>query len=194
MPESDSTQSESEPAPPSPRTNQLWRQAPYIVALVLAIFGVAYSNISHQPLIGYWEFLAVAIGLMCIVTQWQTISGQRDRFRLIGTQALHWAAVLVAMNIMVLFRVQSMLPAPAISLVLLTLLALGTFLAGVNFLSLQICFLGLAMALAVPAIAWLTQSFLFLILAGLLLVGLGVALWPFWSSNRGSRGPGVAAR
>jgi hypothetical protein len=65
---------------------------------------------------------------------------------------------------------------------LLTLLALGTFLAGVNFLSLQICFLGLAMGLAVPAIAWLTQSFLFLLLAFILIAGLGVAFWP--SSRR----------
>src|SRR6516164_3180961 len=111
----------------------------------------------HQPLIGYWEFLAVAFGLMCIVTQWPKFPERSDRFRLIATQALHWGAVLVAMNIMVLFRVQSLLPAPAISLVLLTLLALGTFLAGVAFLSIQICFLGLAMALAVPAIAWLAQ-------------------------------------
>jgi hypothetical protein len=82
------------------------------------------------------------------------------------------------MNIMVLSRVQSVMPPQAISLVLLILLALGTFLAGVNFLSLQICFLGLAMALAVPAIAWLTQSFLFLVLAGALLVGLAMAFWP----------------
>ena len=100
------------------------------------------------------------------------------RLRLIVTQILHWAAVLVTMNIMVLFRVRSMIPDPAISLVLLSLLALGTFLAGIQFLSLQISFLGLAMALTVPAIAWLTQSFLFLLLVGLLVVGVGVALWP----------------
>jgi len=51
------------------------------------------------------------------------------------------------MNIVLLSGVRQMLPAPAISLVLLTLLALGTFLAGVNFLSLRISFLGLALAL-----------------------------------------------
>jgi hypothetical protein len=184
MSEFESTPSESAPSAPGGLTSQLWRQAPYLIALLLAIFGVGYSNMSHQPLIGYWEFLAVALGLMCIVTQWPNFPERGDRLRMIATQVLHWAAVLVAMNVMVLFRVQSLLPAPAISLVLLTLLALGTFLAGVAFLSIQICFLGLAMALAVPAIAWLTQSFLFLLLAGLLLVGLGVAIWPYWSSSR----------
>ena len=26
--------------------------------------GVAYANISHQPLVGYWEFLALAMGAL----------------------------------------------------------------------------------------------------------------------------------
>jgi hypothetical protein len=57
------------------------------------------------------------------------------------------------------------------------LLALGTFLAGLGFLSIQICFLGLAMALAVPAISWVQQSVLFLVLAAVFLIGLGMIFW-----------------
>jgi membrane protein implicated in regulation of membrane protease activity len=70
-----------------------------------------------------------------------------------------------------------MLPTPATSLVLLTLLALGTFLAGVSLLSLQIAFLGLAMGAAVPAISWLQQSVIFFLLGAVLLVGLGLTFW-----------------
>lgn len=58
------------------------------------------------------------------------------------------------------------------------LAALGTFLAGINLLSPQICFLGLAMALSVPAVAWLKQSALLLLLAAVALIGLYVAFWP----------------
>jgi hypothetical protein len=76
-----------------------------------------------------------------------------------------------------------MVPVPANSLVLLMLLALGTFLAGVNLLSLEICFLGLALALSVPAIAWLKQSALFLLLAAVLLIGLGITFWPRRGKN-----------
>ncbi len=184
MTESEPIHDEVEPAAPSKRTNFLRKQLPYVIALALAIGGVAYTNISQQPLVGYWEFLAFAIGVVCVVTQWEYAPERGDRFQLLWTQALHWAAVLVAMNIMVLSRVQSMFPAPATSLVLLTLLALGTFLAGVGFLSPQICFLGLAMGLAVPAIAWLTQSFLFLVLAAVLVVGIGLALWPGRHTDR----------
>jgi hypothetical protein len=155
----------------------LWQQLPYIVALVLAIAGVAYTNASHQPLVRYWEFLALAIGVVCVINKWPEIDGKEARWRLIWTQALHWVAVLVTMNIMLVSGVQTLLPTPATSLVLLILLALGTFLAGISLLSLQIGFLGLAMGLAVPAISWLQQSIIFFLLGAALLIGLGITFW-----------------
>ncbi|MGB6494729.1 MAG: hypothetical protein WBF00_14400 [Methylocella sp.] len=151
---------------------------PYVAVLTLAVAGVAYINISHQPISGFWEFLAIAIGVVCVATQWPNLDDRQAHFRLMWTQALHWATILVVMNIMLLTHVQKMVPAPANSLVLLMFLALGTFLAGVNLLSLQICFLGLALALSVPAIAWFKQAALFLLLAAVLLIGLGITFWP----------------
>jgi membrane protein implicated in regulation of membrane protease activity len=57
------------------------------------------------------------------------------------------------------------------------LLALGTFVAGVH-IAWQICVLGLIMALAVPAIAWLTSYALFLTLVGAALVGIAATfMW-----------------
>lgn len=155
----------------------LWQQLPYAIALVLAIAGVAYTNVSHQPLIGYWEFLALAIGVVCVVTKWPELDGKQAKLRLIWTQALHWVAVLVTMNIMLMSGVQQLLPTPATSLVLLALLALGTFLAGISLLSIQIAFLGLAMAIAVPAISWVQQSIVFFLLGAVLLIGLGITFW-----------------
>ncbi|MBR1126405.1 hypothetical protein JQ628_33140 [Bradyrhizobium lablabi] len=165
------------PRPQSGMAHFLWQQLPYIVALVLAIAGVAYTNVSHQPLIGYWEFLALAIGVVCVVTKWPETAGKEAQLRLIWTQALHWVAVLVTMNVMLVSGVQQLLPTPATSLVLLTLLALGTFLAGVSLLSLQISFLGFAMGAAVPAISWLQQSVIFFLLGAVFLIGLGITFW-----------------
>jgi hypothetical protein len=166
--------------PPSPQSTMarfLWQQLPCVVVLVLAIAGVAYTNVSHQPLVGYWEFLALAICIVCVVTKWPETQGKEARLRLIWTQALHWVAVLVTMNIILISGVQQLLPTPATGLVLLTLLALGTFLAGVSLLSLQISFLGLAMGIAVPAISWLKQSVFFFLLGAVLLIGLGITFW-----------------
>jgi hypothetical protein len=171
---------QSEGTPPSadlPRANLSWQRLPFVVALVLAIAGVAYTNISHQPLVGYWEFLALAIAVVCVVTKWPELDGKQAQFRLMWTQALHWVAVLVTMNIMLVSGVQQLLPTPATSLVLLTLLALGTFLAGLSLLSPQICFLGIAMGAAVPALSWLKQSVIFLLLATVFVVGIGMTFW-----------------
>ena len=159
------------------------RQLPFLAILALAIGGVAYTNISQRPLVGYWEFLAIAMGIVCVVTQWSELEDKQARFRLMWTQALHWLAVLVTMNIMLLSGVQQLLPTLATSLVLLMLLALGTFLAGVHLLSLQIGFLGIALALAVPAISWIKQSALFLILAVVFFAGLAMAFWSYWGDT-----------
>ena len=159
------------------------RQLPFLAILALAIGGVAYTNISQRPLVGYWEFLAIAMGIVCVVTQWSELEDKQARFRLMWTQALHWLAVLVTMNIMLLSGVQQLLPTLATSLVLLMLLALGTFLAGVHLRSLQIGFLGVALALAVPAISWVKQSALFLILAVVFFVGLAMAFWSYWGDT-----------
>ncbi|OAF07287.1 hypothetical protein [Bradyrhizobium neotropicale] len=179
MSEIDAHQSDAHEPPVTPSTmaHVLWQQLPYIVALLLAIAGVAYTNVSHQPLVGYWEFLALAIGVVCVVTKWPETEGREGKIRLIWTQALHWIAVLVTMNIMLVSGVQQLLPMPATGLVLLTLLALGTFLAGVSLLSLQIAFLGLAMGAAVPAISWLKQSIFFFLLGAVLLIGLAISFW-----------------
>ena len=184
MSESQTTEPEADLADDSRKVGFLRRTLPFVALLVLAIVGVAYTNISQRPLAGYWEFLALVTGIVCVLTQWSSARDTQPRIRLIITQALHWVAILVTMNIVLLSGVQSMLPAPATGLVLLTLLALGTFLAGVNFLSLQICFLGVAMAVAVPAIAWFKQSALFLLLGVILVIGLVVAFWPRRAGER----------
>jgi hypothetical protein len=174
----ESSQGASDPPRSANKASFVYRQLPYIIVLTLAIVGVAYTNISHEPLVGYWEFLALAMGAVCIVTEWPKVDDKHARLRLMWTQALHWGAILVTMNIMLLSGVQQLLPSPATSLVLLMLLALGTFLAGLNFLSLPLCFLGLALALAVPVISWLKQSALFFALAAVFVVGLGMTFWP----------------
>src|SRR5690348_4258701 len=121
--------------------SMLRRKLPYLVLLVLAIIGIAYMNFSHQPLNGYWEFLTVATGLVCIATVWPRAPDRSARFRLIGTQVLHWITLLVAMNIVLLPGFQTLLPMQASSLVVLMLLALGTVLAGINLWSWEISFL-----------------------------------------------------
>ncbi|PWB82877.1 MAG: hypothetical protein C3F11_09645 [Methylocystaceae bacterium] len=172
----------AEPAVPTTMADWLRQKAPYLIVLALAIVGVAYTSIAHRPLYGYWEFLALAIGVACVVIGWRKTDDRQARIRIALTQALHWGAFLVAMNMLLLPSVNTFLNAPATGLALMLLLALGTFVAGIH-VSLEIAVLGVAMAVAVPAIAWFKQSALFLALAALAVAAIGVT---FWSRRSGA--------
>ncbi len=81
---------------------------------------------------------------------------------------------------MLLPSVQRILNVSAGGLATLTLLALGTFTAGVHVLSWQVCLLGLVMALGVPAIAWVEESALFFVLIVVATLGIAVLAWRHW--------------
>jgi hypothetical protein len=174
--------------PPSLSRVTAWRrQLPYAVALILTLIGVAYTSYSKRPIVGYWELLTVVMAALCVSTGWRRVQDREGRLRLVWTQALHWLAFLVAMNLVLLTSMQSMLNADAMGLAILMLLALGTFVAGVHIQAWEVSALGAVMALSVPAIAWIEQSALLLLLGAGAVVAIGLALW--WTS-----GPRAAAR
>jgi hypothetical protein len=160
----------------------LAREWPYLLVLALALVGVAYTSFSNTPITIYWIVLAPFIGVVCVFTRWRDAQSREQRTRLVWTQALHWGAVLVAMHLMFVADVGRMMNADAKALAALTVLALGTFTAGVHIASWRICLVGIVLAAGVPAIAWLEQSALLLLLVVLAMVA---ALAPFfWRGRR----------
>jgi hypothetical protein len=163
----------------------LAREWPYLLVLVLALFGVAYTSFSQTPMTVYWIVLAPFIGVICVITGWRDVEGREQRLRLVWTQALHWGAVLLAMHLMFVADVRRMMNADASALAALTVLALGTFTAGVHIAAWRICLVGIILAVGVPAIAWLEQSALFLLLVVVVLVAVIAPF--FWRDKRDSK-------
>jgi hypothetical protein len=58
----------------------LRRQVPYISVLGLAIVGVAYTNMAHQPLVGYWEFWHLRRALSASSQSGQSLTVGRPAF------------------------------------------------------------------------------------------------------------------
>jgi hypothetical protein len=163
---------------------------PYLLVLILAISGVAYTSFSKTPITTYWIVLAPFIGLICVVTRWRDAVNREQRLHLIWTQALHWGAVLVAMHLMFVADVSRMMNADASALATLTVLALGTFTAGVHIAAWRICVVGIVLALGVPAIAWLEQSALLFLLIAIVAV---VVIAPFfWHRKRSAQHPAAS--
>jgi hypothetical protein len=182
------TNTEHDPVPhipdahlaPSPRPHHVsfWiRELPFSLVLLLTVGGVAYTSFSKHPILIYWEILAPIIGLVCIWYGWPSARDNAARLRLIGTQVLHWLAFLLVMNMVFLENVQRNFTVTSTGLAIFTLLALGTFTAGVHILAWQVCLLGLIMAFGIPAIAWIQNSSLLLILAAAVVIGIAGMIW-----------------
>jgi predicted membrane metal-binding protein len=60
---------------------------------------------------------------------------------------------------------------------MLTLLALGTFMAGLQARVWRISALGAVLFLIVPTIGWLEQSIMFLVAASLVVIAIGGLTW-----------------
>ena len=172
---------------PSPRAF-LKREWPYLLVVALALFGNAYTTISRTPMSLYWIAFAPLMGVICVVTRWQGVHDRDERLRLVWTQILHWTAVLLAMHLMFVADVASMLNTDAGALAVLTLLALGTFTAGLHIGSWRICLVGLIFGIGVPGIALLEQSALFLLLLALVLIAIAAPI--FWRTRQRSKAEG----
>lgn len=151
----------------------LKRDIPYIAMLALALSGVVF----RLPLM-YWVVLIPVFAVVSVVSGWRRFINQNDRFDLVFRQALDWCALLLALYLLFNSGIQGVLNANATSLAMMTLLALGTFIAGVQARVWQISVVGVALFLAVPGLGWLDQSPMILTAVAVLIMALsGLALW-----------------
>ena len=181
----------AQPAPPPaapPATHRLsfWlKELPFVLVLILTTLGVAYTSFTKQPIVGFWELLAPLLALVCVGSGWPSAHDKTARLILIGSQVLHWLAFIVVMNLLLLPSVQRNFTANSTAIAVFTLLALGTFTAGLQVYSWQVCALGLAMALAVPVIAWIENSALAVVVIFALMLAVGAVVW--WHWRKGAR-------
>jgi hypothetical protein len=151
----------------------------YIAMLGLALIGV----VLRLP-VGYWVILIPVFGVITVAEGWSHFSGSAERLGLLYRVALNWCALLLAIYLLSNDAVKGVMNVNAASLSMMTLLALGTFVAGVQARVWQVCAVGGVLFLAVPGLGWLDQSPLLLTAAACVVVGLGGVAW--WLTTRRS--------
>ena len=174
-------------ADPKPTGVRHWllRDLPYAAMLGLAVGGIVLTSFRGTTTYYYWMSLAPIYALIVVISGWGRLETGAERMRLVVTQALHWVAFLGAMWLMFLPEVRGVVNDNATSLTLLILLALGTFVAGVHAAVWRICAVGIFLALSVPAVAWIQESAVLLMVGVLLVAVVGVAFW--WMRRREGR-------
>ncbi len=150
----------------------------YIAMLVLALLGVIF----RLP-VSYWVILVPVFGVITIAEGWKHFSDRTERLGLVYRVGLNWCALLLSIYLLSNTGVSGVMNANATSLAMMTLLALGTFVAGIQARVWQVCAVGGVLFLAVPGLGWLDQSPLLITAATALIVALGGLAW--WVTRRG---------
>jgi hypothetical protein len=162
----------------------LLHDSPYITMLLLALVGVIF----RLP-ISYWFILTPVFGVISVAAGLGHFVTRNARLELVYKLTLCWCSVLLAIYLLYDRGVQGILNANANSLAMMILLALGTFVAGVQASVWRICAVGGILFLAVPGLGWLDQSPLLLAAATLVIIALGgLAWWVSQLSGQGTRG------
>jgi hypothetical protein len=98
---------------------------PFIAMLLLALVGVVF----RLP-VTYWVILTPVFAVISIAEGWSHFLSRNARLALIYRVALDWCALLLAIYLLYNSGVQGVMNTNAISLAMVILLALGTFVAG----------------------------------------------------------------
>ena len=162
----------------------LIRNWPYFTMLILGVFGVALTSFARPAVTTFWLILCPVFGIICVAARWREVDGREAQWLLIRQQVIHWLAIMFAISLVFVSEVKQMMNADASALMVMTILALGTFIAG-NYSSggWRISLVGFQLALGVPAVAWLEESTLLLVLVGGVLIGLAVLVFSHYARH-----------
>jgi hypothetical protein len=151
----------------------LLHDSPYLAMLVLESVGI----VLRLPVI-YWVVITPVFAGISIFEGWRHFGDKAGSIGFMARQALDWCALLLAIFLLSNSGVQGVMNANATSLAMMILLALGTFVAGVQARVWQICAVGGVLFLAAPGLGWLDQSPLLLMAGACAVVALaGLAWW-----------------
>jgi len=141
--------------------------------LVFCFIGIAYTDISGVQSLRYWLWMVPGFALAAIIMEWShSVRKDRQDYHFIWQQALHWFAVYIALKVVFVLLHLGRLPNDGASFVLMTIMSLATFLAGV-YINWRFLLLGIFIALATIFAAYLEAYVWVLIPIALAIIGIG---------------------
>jgi hypothetical protein len=154
-----------------------------ILLVLLDIIGIGITDFAPQSSHWYWLAMVIVTGIASIFMEW---SYAREKGPGIAAalkyQMLLWLGVLIAVNLVYFMLHSGRLDSENTGLVILLILALATFLAGLR-LDRKLCLLGIFMA-GVLILATYLEEFLWIVL---LVVLAAAAATYFMARHRSAR-------
>ncbi|MFO1037189.1 MAG: hypothetical protein U1E45_10120 [Geminicoccaceae bacterium] len=153
--------------PESKGPSLIWRLLPYLVMIVIAVIGVAFSDMYPQSARSTWRLVAVLYGIIAIVHVF--VREGDDKMKRALVQVAHWGALIVAMFIINTPMVERLVSDDVTGIVLLQLLALATFLDGL-YVDWRLCIVGVMLMLGAAFLAFLDQAAVSIAIIGVVAV------------------------
>jgi hypothetical protein len=138
---------------------------------VLIMFGLFLANYSHTWADWYWSAMFPIFGLVCLGHQLMSGStGQMPAWQVPLRQVAHWLGPIVAVRIIFLQLERGQMAADSVALMILLVLAVTAYLAGIHF---DRSFIWVSIVLALAALGgtevetylWLVAIILLLLIA-----------------------------
>jgi hypothetical protein len=144
-----------------------------ILLVLLAIVGIGITDFSPQLSHWYWLAMVVITGIACIVMEWSRARKKGlSATTILKKEVFIWLGVLVAVNLVYFLFHSGRLDSENTGLVILLILALATFLAGLR-LDWRLCLLGGVLSGALILATYL-EEFLWIVLMVVLAAAAGI--------------------
>jgi hypothetical protein len=144
-----------------------------ILLVLLAIVGIGITDFSPQLSHWYWLAMVVITGIACIVMEWSRARKKGlSATTILKKEVFIWLGVLVAVNLVYFLFHSGRLDSENTGLVILLILALATFLAGLR-LDWRLCLLGGVLSGALLLATYL-EEFLWIVLMVVLAAAAGI--------------------
>jgi hypothetical protein len=150
-----------------------------IVLIALSIIGIGITDFSPADSYKYWVAMVPIFCGACLILEWSRVRGKGFKWTtILRTQLLHWAGLLVAVRLVFEMLHKGRLDNENTGLVILLLLALSVFMAGIH-LGWRLCLVGGVLGAALVAATYLEEYVWVLVIIGIVVLAI-VTLWKYF--------------
>ncbi|WP_428353971.1 hypothetical protein [Methyloprofundus sp.] len=147
----------------------------YVTLILLALLGMAITNFSPADAHKYWLVMTLVFAIAAIISGWQQAADKHEKTKLITTQLFHWGSTLIAVMIVYAFLHSGQIQNETVSLMILLILSLSTFLDGFQ-VGWHFSLLGILLAISTVVITYLDEYIWIIAIIALVFIGLSF-LW-----------------
>jgi len=127
-----------------------------VTLILLALLGMAITNFSPADAHIYWLIMTLVFALAAMITGWQRATDKHEKIKLVTSQLFHWGGTLIAVMVVYAFLHSGQIQNETVSLMILLILSLSTFLDGFH-VGWHFSLLGILLAISTVIVSYLDE-------------------------------------